>query len=88
MKTKIDKNTELEAIRLRLRRLEMYMEGFHMSLKDPGEQSYCQARSIQKINGMVRPKGMSWGYGVDKKRVPTLEIIMDKVYKKGLVVVG
>jgi len=88
METKQDKNTEMEAIRLRIRRLEMYMAGFHMSLKDPGEQSYCLARSRQKVQGTTRPKGMSWTFGVDKKRVPTLEIVLDKVYKQALVAVG
>ena len=72
----------------RIRRIDLYMAGFHVSLKNPGEQAYCEARSKQKARGISRAKGMSFSYGVDKSRVPHLEIVIDKVFRKALEVVG
>ena len=80
----MNQEMELQAIRDRIARIEMYMAGFHQQLKNPGEQAYCQARAKQKARGIGRPQGMSFTYGVDKKRVPTLEIVLDRVFKSAL----
>lgn len=79
---------ELDAVRDRIRRIDAYMAGFHVSLKSPAEQAYCEARSKQKARGIARQAGMSFTYGVDKDRVPTLEIVLNRVFKKALEVVA
>ena len=56
--------------------LSAYMEGFWKHLKSPQEKAYCAERSYQLVYGFKRPQGMSAVFGVDKKRVRNLEIVV------------
>ncbi len=64
--------------------LSAYMEGFWKHLKSPQEKAYCAERSYQLVYGFKRPQGMSAVFGVSKDRVRNLEIVVRKVWLKGV----
>jgi hypothetical protein len=64
--------------------LSSYMEGFWKHLKSPQEKAYCAERSYQLVHGFKRVQGMSAVFGVHKDRVRNLEIVVRKVWLKGL----
>ncbi len=64
--------------------LAEYMKGFWVHLKSPAEKSYCAERSFQLVHGIKRPVGMSGAFGVQKHRVKPLEIVIRKVWLKGV----
>ncbi len=62
-----------------------YMKGFWQGIKKHEEQAYCQFRSEQLVAGQKRISGTSALFGLEKQRGFQLEMVVVKIWKKGLV---